>query len=430
MKSHQGVKSVVAADGGDLGEKEVASLFDGTFPGWKMAGKRILVIIPDTTRTCPLPMLFRLICERLTPLAKALNFLVALGTHPPLSDEEICRLVGITDDQRRRDYASVGLFNHLWKTPGELVEAGLLKAAEVSAITKGLFKMDVIITCNKMVMEHDLVLILGPVFPHEVVGFSGGNKYLFPGVAGKEIIDFFHWLGAVITNPEIIGTKMTPVRQVVDRAAALLPVERKAVCLVVKPVIEKTAKSGGSGLAGVYCGSPEDAWSAAADLSAGLHVRQMGRQFNTILSCAPVMYDDLWTGGKCMYKVEPIAAAGGRVIIYAPHITEISRTHGKVLLEVGYHTRDFFLKQWDKYKGYPWGVLAHSTHVKGTGTYENGIEKPRVEVILATGIPEKICRQVNLGYMDHKKIDYHDYEGREKEGILYIPKAGEILYRV
>jgi len=56
------------------------------------------------------------------------------------------------------------------------------------------------------------------VFPHEVVGFSGGNKYLFPGVGGPQILNFFHWLGAVVTNPMIIGNKWTPVRKVVDRA--------------------------------------------------------------------------------------------------------------------------------------------------------------------------------------------------------------------
>ena len=107
-----------------------------------------------------------------------------------------------------------------------------------------------------------MLLIIGPTFPHEVVGFSGGNKYLFPGIAGQEILDMFHWLGALITNPSIIGTKYTPVRAVVDRAAAMVPVERKCVSLVVE----------GSDLAGLYLGAPEEAWEAAATLSSQLHV--------------------------------------------------------------------------------------------------------------------------------------------------------------
>jgi nickel-dependent lactate racemase len=285
--------------------------------------------------------------------------------------------------------------------------------------------MDVTITCNKMILEHDLVIIAGPVFPHEVVGFSGGNKYLFPGIAGQEIIDFFHWLGAVITNVDIIGNKRTPVRQVVDKAAALLTVERKAFCMVVRPHEEGAA----DGLAGLYYGTSEDAWSAAADLSAQIHIRYTARSYRTVLSCAPEMYDDLWTGGKCMYKLEPVVADGGKLIIYAPHIREISVTHGRILKEVGYHTRDYFLKQWDKFKRYPWGVLAHSTHVKGAGSFENGVEKPRVEVILATSIPEDVCRKVNLGYLDHRTINKANYQNREAEGILFVPKAGEILYR-
>jgi hypothetical protein len=130
-----------------------------------------------------------------------------------------------------------------------------------------------------------------------------------------------------------------------------------------------------------------------------------------------------------MYKLEPVVADGGKLIIYAPHIREISVTHGRILKEVGYHTRDYFLKQWDKFKRYPWGVLAHSTHVKGAGSFENGVEKPRVEVILATSIPEDVCRKVNLGYLDHRTINKANYQNREAEGILFVPKAGEILYR-
>jgi nickel-dependent lactate racemase len=252
-----------------------------------------------------------------------------------------------------------------------------------------------------------------------VVGFSGGNKYIFPGIAGAQIIDFFHWLGAVITNPVIIGNKWTPVRKVVDRAAALLDIERRALCMVVK----------GEGLCGLYHGTPEEAWSSAADLSREVHIEYRDKPFRTVLSCAPAMYDDLWTGGKCMYKIEPVVADGGKVIIYAPHITEISEVHGPVLKEVGYHTRDFFLAQWDDYRHHPWGTLAHSTHVKGIGTYEDGEEHPRVEVILATSIPEEVCRAVNLGYRDPATIRKTDFEGQEDDGVLLVPKAGEVLYR-
>jgi len=385
-----------------------------------VAGRRVLLIIPDHTRTAPMGRLFRLIHEAWAKNAEKLDCLIALGTHPPMSDEMIYRRVEMTREEHQADFADVRFFNHLWKDPESLAEIGRLSASEIGEITDGLLQMDVSITVNRLIFDYDLLLIVGPVFPHEVVGFSGGNKYLFPGIAGQHIIDFFHWLGAVITNPVIIGNKQTPVRAVVDRAAAMLETPRLALSLVVK----------GEGLAGLYFGSPEDSWSLAADLSRKLHIVYKDRPYHTVLSCAPKMYDDIWTAGKCMYKLEPVVADGGTLIIHAPHVKEVSVTHGAVIEQVGYHTRDYFLKQWDKFKHHPWGVLAHCTHVKGIGTFENGIERPRVNVILATQIPKEVCDRINLGYLDPAAIDPADYANREAEGILYVPKAGETLYRL
>jgi hypothetical protein len=133
-----------------------------------------------------------------------------------------------------------------------------------------------------------------------------------------------------------------------------------------------------------------------------------------------------------MYKVEPIVADGGEVIIYAPHITEISYTHGALIEQIGYHVRDYFTKQWDKFKHYPGGVLAHSTHLRGIGVYDatRGIETPRIRVTLATGISPERCARINLGYADPRSIQPEEWMGREDEGVLVVPKAGETLYRL
>jgi nickel-dependent lactate racemase len=403
-----------------LSDDEVRATVLGALAGIDVAGKRVLLIIPDHTRTAPIGQLFRLIHEAWGEQAEKLDCLVALGTHPPMSEEMICRRVGLTPHEYRCDFPQVRFFNHLWKDPEALTDIGTLSAAEIGEITNGLFEMEVPITVNRMVGDYDLLLIVGPVFPHEVVGFSGGNKYLFPGIAGQHIIDFFHWLGAVITNPVIIGNKWTPVRRVVDRAAAMVPTLRLALSLVVS----------GERLAGLWLGTPEESWSKAADLSRKLHIIYKERAFHTVLSCAPGMYDEIWTAGKCMYKLEPVVADGGTLIIYAPHLKEISCTHGAVIEEVGYHTRDYFLKQWDRFKRYPWGVLAHCTHVKGIGAYENGMERPRVNVVLATQIPREVCGRINLGYLDPATIHPEDYADREEEGVLCVAKAGEILYRL
>jgi len=383
-------------------------------------GKSVLVIVPDHTRTCPLPLLARAFHDALTGRAGRLDFLVALGTHPPLGDEQMGRLFGVEPGKWAEVFGGSRVFNHDWQDKQALRHVGTLTKGQVEEITGGLFRMAVDVNVNARIFDYDVLLICGPVFPHEVVGFSGGNKYFFPGICGPELLNFFHWLGAVITNPKIIGSKHNPVRATVDRAAAMLKLEKYALCLVVTH----------DGLAGLYFDTPENAWSAAADLSSQLHVVYTDRPYESVLAQAPEMYDDIWTAGKCMYKMECVVADGGELIIYAPHVTEISYTHGKIIDQVGYHTRDYFLSQWDKFRQYPWGVLAHSTHVRGIGVFEDGREKCRVRVTLATGIPESRCRKVNLGYRDPASMDASEWRGREAEGRLYVPRAGETLYRL
>jgi nickel-dependent lactate racemase len=403
-----------------LSEPQLRDIVAHALAPLALAGKKVLLIVPDSTRTAPVGLLFRVIHDVLGANTKSLDVLIALGTHPPMSDEAINRRLEITAEERTTKYHRVRLLNHAWNDPAALAHVGTIGAAEIGALSSGLFEMDVAVTINRAVFDYDQLIIVGPVFPHEVVGFSGGNKYLFPGIGGADILNFFHWLGAVITNPRIIGNKWTPVRRVVDRAAALVPVPRFAFCMVVHE----------GQLAGLFAGTPEAAWSQAADLSDKLHIVYKQRPFHTVLSCAPPMYDEIWVAGKCMYKLEPVVADGGELIIYAPHVREISRTHGARIEGIGYHTRDYFLAQWERFQDEPWGILAHSTHVRGIGTYVNGVERPRIQVTLATQIPEPVCRAVNLGYRDPASIIVADYQDREDEGVLYVARAGEMLYRL
>jgi nickel-dependent lactate racemase len=147
-----------------------------------------------------------------------------------------------------------------------------------------------------------------------------------------------------------------------------------------------------------------------------------------VLSVLPEKYDDMWTGAKGFYKVEPVVADGGQVVIYAPHITEIATTH-PAIAEIGYHCRDYFVKQWDRFERYAWGDLAHSTHLRGAGTYDAASgEHPRVTVTLATGIPEDIVRAVNLDYLDPAAVDPQQWAS--DPDTLVVPDAGEDLYRL
>ncbi|MFL6446838.1 MAG: lactate racemase domain-containing protein [Bryobacteraceae bacterium] len=402
-----------------LSAEELREIVSESVESVALAEKRVLVIIPDGTRTMPMPLMFRTLLDVLRPRVTALDYLVALGTHPIMTDAQLGKLIGQNVVNGR--VGDSHIFNHHWEDPATFVDLGVIPAAEISDLSKGLMARDVPVALNNLILRYDHIIICGPVFPHEVVGFSGGNKYFFPGIGGADIINFTHWLGATITNYDVIGTGYTPVRAVIDRAAKFIP--RPVSCLAL--VVTK------EGTAGMYFGSATDAWQAASALSAQKHIIWLDKPFQRVLSVLPDLYDDLWTGAKGMYKLEPALADGGEVIVYSPQITEVSYTHGKVIDEIGYHCRDYFLKQWDRFQHYPGGLLAHSTHVKGLGTYDEntGVESPRIEVTLATGIPEERCRKINLGYVDPATIHFDEWKGRESEGVVMIPRAGEILYR-
>ncbi len=397
----------------------VERLRAGTPPGL-VDGRRVLVLTPDPTRTCPLPMLVRAVREAFGARAAALDFMVAVGTHTPLDEPAILRLYGIAPPDRPA-FGSSRFLCHRWDLPGTLVRVGWLEEEEVAALSEGRLRERVPVEINRAVLDHDLVLVLGPVFPHEVVGFSGGAKYLFPGISGGELLHFFHWLGAVITCAGIIGRKETPVRRVIHAALDRIPCPVHCAALVV----DRDAS-----LRGLYVGGVVEAWSRAADHSARLHVREHPRPFRTVIGQAGAHYDELWTAGKVMYKLEQVVADGGELIIHAPHVDRISRTFGPLIEQVGYHVRDYFLAQPERFKDVPRGVLAHSTHVRGAGTCRDGLELPRIRVTLATAIPADTCARIGLGYADPATLDPARHRGREAEGILVVPDAGEILHRL
>jgi nickel-dependent lactate racemase len=403
-----------------LSEEEIREVVAAASAEMQVKGKRVLTIIPDGTRTMPMAMMFRMIQEQIGARAAASDYLVALGTHPLMNEEQLTRMLGRPVKDGSCDGARV--FNHRWDLPETFEEVGTIPASEVAEVSGGLLAEPICVKINRMIFEYDQVLICGPVFPHEVVGFSGGNKYLFPGISGKEMIDQTHWLGALLGSYNLIGTCVTPVREMIDRAAGKISVPVACLALVVT----------NGGVSGLYFGEAREAWKSAAALSSQKHIEWVERPYRRVLSVMPEMYGDIWTAAKGMYKAEPAVEDGGEVVIYAPHITEISYTHGAFIERIGYHCRDYFVRQWERFVDVPRGVLAHSTHLRGQGSFdvETGLEEDRIRVTLATGISEERCRRLNLGYVDPAGVPVDEWLGREEEGIKVIPRAGEILYRV
>ncbi|HTZ47958.1 MAG TPA: lactate racemase domain-containing protein [Verrucomicrobiae bacterium] len=405
---------------GTLSEDELRDFIAASARELSVDGKRVLVIVPDGTRTMPMALMFELLQEEIGGRAAACDYLVALGTHPRMTDEQLRRHFGRPVENGTCDGAKI--FNHRWDLADTFAEIGTIPAEEVADVSGKLLSEAISVRINRLIFEYDQALICGPVFPHEVVGFSGGNKYLFPGISGKEMIDQTHWLGALLGSYHIIGTEKTPVRELIDRAAAKIKVPVACMALVV----------GHEGVSGFYFGNAREAWKSAAALSAQTQIEWVERPFRRVLAIMPEMYADMWTAAKGMYKAEPAMMDEGEVVVYAPHITEFSYTHGPQIESIGYHCRDYFLKQWKHFEDVPRGVLAHSTHLRGQGAFDvsTGFERDRIRVTLATGISEERCRNVNLSYLDPREVQPEKWVGREAEGIKLIPRAGETLYRL
>ena len=243
-----------------------------------------------------------------------------------------------------------------------------------------------------------------------------------PGVSGQELIDLSHWVGALITSAEMIGTRgVTPVRALINeachtdpgRATGALPRRRVRHR---HPARRRVRHPRGR----LGCVRPPSRRKPTSPTWTGPYRR--------VLSIMPTKYEDIWTAAKGFYKLEPIVADGGELIIYAPHITDISVMHPHIA-QIGYHNKEYFLGQWDRFSREPWGDLAHSTHLRGQGTWdpEHG-ERNRVTVTLATGIPEDEVRAANLDYRDPASIDRAAFEA--DPDTFVEPHAGEVLYRL
>ena len=399
-----------------LTETEVRTILTEALPCLVRDTRHILVIIPDATRTAPVPLFFRLLFELLSPETASLDFLVALGTHPIMSEQALQALVGISASERNGKYRRSGIYNHRWDLPEELITLDTIAAHEVHALSGGRLDQDVPVTINRRILDYDLLLICGPTYPHEVVGFSGGHKYFFPGISGPDMIHITHWLGALLSCRTVIGRYDTPVRAFIDRAAQCIPRRKLCASLVVR----------GPRLHGLFVGPPKDAWRAAARLSSQLHIQRVDRPHRRAFCVIPPMYQDLWTGAKGMYKLESVIADGGEVILYAPHIKSLSHTHEAILRQIGYHGSEYFLQHWDRFKHFPWAVLAHSVHVRGQASFEDGMERPRIRVTLASRVPRAVCERLGLGYLDPDQVDLQAWQHRHD--TLFVPEAGECLY--
>src|SRR5215207_1999652 len=196
-----------ASNIGGVGERlaadAVSRFVRAAFAEADLDGARVCLVVPDGTRTCPLPLLLQAAHSALAGRAKEVTVVIALGTHQGMTEDQLGRHLGYPPGDVEATYPGWAIRNHESWLPETFAPLGTIGADRMAVLTGGRMRnMTVDVRINRLVAEADVAIVVGPVFPHEVVGFSGGNKYFFPGVSGQEVIDLSHWAGALITSAE------------------------------------------------------------------------------------------------------------------------------------------------------------------------------------------------------------------------------------
>ncbi len=390
-------------------------------------GARVLAIIPDKTRDDNTDVLFPFAAEILTERQVAqFDALVAQGTHGAMSEDEKRAKIGWT---RARVMPSLGtIYDHEWNNASELATIGELSASEVSRLTSGLITEAVKVNLNRRLAPaiYDTILIFSASVPHEVAGFAGGAKYLFPGVAGPDLTHATHWLGALASIENVIGRIETPTRHMIEAAADFV----SAQIITLNSVVTRDDNNRLRTHA-LFAGDFRKAFRAAAEISRQVHIKYTGRKYRRVVALLDEHYDELWVGGKASYKLGGIIEEGGELIIYAPHLKSISETHGRLIEKYGYapldRVREMVALSEELQNNL--AVAAHLAHVSYAGKRdETGRVIPRYRITMASALDEETCRRVHLGYMDQRKFRREDYEN--DPDTLVVERAGRDLYLV
>ena len=389
-------------------------------------GARVLAIIPDKTRDDNTDIVFPFAAEILSARQVAqFDALVAQGTHGPMTDEEKRCKVGFGNDAPL-EFGEI--FDHQWNVPEELTTIGELSAPEVTRLTGGLLNDAVKVNLNRRLGPdvYDVILIFSATVPHEVAGFAGGAKYLFPGVAGPDLTHATHWLGALASIENVIGRVETPTRHMIEAAADFV----SAQIITLNSVLTRDDNNRLHTHA-LFTGDFRAAFRAAAEVSQQVHIKYTDRKYKRVVALLDEHYDELWVGGKASYKLGGIIEEGGELIIYAPHLRSISETHGKLIEKYGYapldRVREMVALSSELQSNL--AVAAHLAHVSYAGKRDaEGHVIPRYRITMASALDEDTCRRVNLGFMDHRQFRRENYEN--DPDTLVVDRAGRDLYLV
>ena len=306
-----------------------ADLRENLFTALKALGtrKRVLAVPPDFTR-------FHSQAGALTELAwefygdKLVDVLPALGTHTAMSEEQLATMFGKVPR---------GLFRvHDWRN--DIVTLGEVPAEFIREVSEGKVEYPWPAQVNKLLRDggHDLILSIGQVVPHEVVGMANGNKNIFVGTGGVMGIHRSHYLGAVYGMERMMGRADTPVRRVLNYASEHFAQDMPIV--YVQTVVGKNA-AGKLAVRGMFVGDDGECFEKAAELALKVNFNLMDREIKkAVVYLDPHEFHSTWLGNKSVYRTRMALADGAELIVLAPEVHEFGedKTIDKLIRRYGY----------------------------------------------------------------------------------------------
>jgi len=366
--------------------------------------KKVLAVPPDITRFYSRAgeltfMAWQYYGNRLT------DVLPAVGTHSPMTEDEIRKMYGQTPLNLFRKYN--------WRN--DTVTLGVVPAEFIREVSEGKLDYDWPAQVNKLLVEggFDLILSIGQVVPHEVIGMANYNKNIFVGTGGPEGINKSHFLGAVYGMERIMGRVDTPVRKVLNYACEHFAKDMPIV--YVQTVVNSSAN--GPITRGLFIGDDEECFRLAAALSLKVNFQMLDKPLKkVVVYLDPQEYKSTWLGNKSIYRTRMAMADGGELIVLAPGLKEFGEDKeiDRLIRKYGYVGTEKVLDDVHKNEELRnnLSAAAHLIH---------GSSEGRFETTYCPGkISQKEIESVNFKYADLKKMQAMYNPEKLKDGFNTI----------
>ncbi len=380
--------------------------------------KNVLIIPPDYTRFhSNSGLITNIYYHALVEMGCDVDILPALGTHVPVTEAEAKHMFG--------DIPYEKFLSHNWRT--DVMKIGEVPAEYLEEITEGLWHDAVDVEINRRVMDekYDLIISVGQVVPHEVIGMANHAKNLFVGVGGADMINKSHMVGAVYGMERMMGKDHTPVRKVFDYALTRFLKDRPILFVLTVT----TAPAGHIATHGLFIGEERSALEAAIALAQEKNIDFVETGIKKcVVYLTPEEFHSTWLGNKSVYRTRMAIADGGELLVLAPGIERFGEDEqvDKLIRKYGYKGRINTLEQFERAENQDlrdnMGAAAHLIHGSSDGrfTITYAVKDISKEEIESVGFQAADYEEMARRY-DPEKLAYGYNTLPDGEEIYFIP---------